>query len=89
MRNLLALLAFVVLAFAGLGWYQGWYKVERTEAAEGRRAYNVEVNTNKISTDVKRGSEKLQQALESAKTDDSNKRAESSKPDLTRPAANQ
>ena len=34
MRNLLALSAAAVLAFAGIGWYRGWYKVE-TEPATG------------------------------------------------------
>ena len=86
MRNLLALFATALLAFAGVGWYLGWYKIERTSAPEGRKAYNVEVDTSKISTDVQRGGEKIHEALESNKKDDGAKPVEAPKPEGSKPA---
>jgi hypothetical protein len=88
MRNLLALLAFAVLAFAGAGWYLDWYKVERTPAPDGRRAYNVEVDTSKIRQDVERGTERLHDAME-GNADSNGKRAERPKAELDRPAPDQ
>jgi len=40
MRNLLALSAALVLAFAGIGWYRGWYKVETEPATGGHQTVN-------------------------------------------------
>jgi hypothetical protein len=52
MRNTLALLAAGVLAFAGIGWYLGWYHVKTTPTADGHRTINVDVDTKKIESDV-------------------------------------
>jgi hypothetical protein len=89
MRNLLAFLAFVVLGFAGVGWYLDWYKIERSAAPEGHRAYNVEVDTSKIREDVHKGSERVQEALDKNLKEDGAKRADSSKTDSDKPVANQ
>jgi hypothetical protein len=89
MRNLLALLAAALLAFVGVGWYLGWYKIERTTAPAGKTAYNVEVDTSKISTDVHRGGEKIQEALDSNKKEEGVKQGDSSKPDATKAGPNQ
>jgi len=55
MRNLLAFLAAVCLTVACSGWYLGWYTVESTPAAQGKRNVNIEINTVKIGTDIQRG----------------------------------
>jgi len=89
MRNLLAFLAFTVLTFVGVGWYLNWYKIEPKPATEGRRAYNVEVDTSKIRDDVHRGSERLQEALDKNRKDEVSKRAERSDTDSEKPAPNQ
>jgi hypothetical protein len=64
MRNLLALFATAVLTFAGVGWYLGWYRVQSKPAADGHRAYNVDVDAKKIGEDLHRGGERLQEALD-------------------------
>jgi hypothetical protein len=62
MRNLLALLGAGTLTFVGLGWYLDWYKIERKPSpTAGTQRLEVDLNPNKIGSDVatglKRGSE--------------------------------
>lgn len=65
MRNLLAFLAAAVLAFLGLGWYLDWYKVQAVpNGASGHQSFNIEVNNNKITKDVKKGVEKGEQKIQ-------------------------
>jgi hypothetical protein len=64
MRNLLAFMAAALLAFAGAGWYLGWYQVQSTPAASGKSAVKIEIDRNKIGTDLEKGKEKLHDALE-------------------------
>jgi hypothetical protein len=67
MRNLLALAAFLVLAFAGIGWYRGWYKVESEPSTPGHQSVNIDFNREKIVEDsahgVKKVEEKIQKVL--------------------------
>jgi hypothetical protein len=69
MRNLLALAAFVVLVVAGLGWYLGWYQVQRTAANDGHQSFNVDLNTKKIKEDVRTGEDKIHKAIDGISTD--------------------
>jgi len=64
MRNMLALLAVAGLSFAGAGWYLGWYHVEKAPAAEGHRAVHIDINSQKISADLKKGGERVQGVLD-------------------------
>jgi hypothetical protein len=52
MRNLLALLAVVLLAFSGTGLLRGWYHVESLEAEPGRSAFRIEIDRAKLAGDV-------------------------------------
>lgn len=52
MRNLLALLSALILIFLGLGWYLGWYKINSTTTPEGHRQISIDLDTNRIKTDV-------------------------------------
>jgi hypothetical protein len=78
MRNLLAFAAALVLAFAGIGWYRGWYKVESEPTSPGHQSVNIDFNRYKIVEDsaqgVKKVEEKLQKVLnqksDSAAADD-------------------
>jgi hypothetical protein len=79
MRNLLAFVAAVVLLFAGVGWYLGWYHVQSAPAPPGHRAVNIDVHTEKIGEDVRRGKERLHEAFDAARRDESGKRAETNK----------
>jgi hypothetical protein len=72
MRNLLALAALAVLAFLGLGWYLGWYKVLSESAADGHRQIQIDVNTNKIKTDVGKGETEVHNWLTEHKSPNSN-----------------
>jgi hypothetical protein len=67
MRNILALLAAGLLAFAGLGWYLGWYHVQSTPTSDGHREIKVDLDTKKItedvSKDIKQGSQKLDEIV--------------------------
>ena len=51
MRNLLALVGAAVIAFAGLGWYFGWYKLTFTKTSDGNLRVETDVNTKKVVTD--------------------------------------
>ncbi len=62
MRNLLSLGGSALLAFAGIGWYLGWYKVQSTPTATGRNI-SIDLNTPKIKDDVNRGKDKLRDIL--------------------------
>lgn len=55
MRNLLAFLAAVVLAFLGFGWYLGWYTFHTVPAEAGHRGVTIDVNDQKIKKDVQLG----------------------------------
>jgi hypothetical protein len=74
MRNLLALAAALALAFAGIGWYRGWYKVETEPAAGGHQSVNIDFNRDKIVEDsengVKKVEAKLQKVLDRKQQDD-------------------
>jgi hypothetical protein len=63
MRNLLALIGAVVVAFAGLGWYLGWYKLGIESSNPSHPKFNVEVETDKIKDDVKKGEKKVGDVL--------------------------
>lgn len=54
MRNILALVGAGTVTFLGLGWYLGWYNIDRG-SQPGLQSVKVEINPEKISTDVKKG----------------------------------
>src|SRR5438105_15240783 len=74
MRNLLALSAALVIAFAGIGWYRGWYKVETEPVQGGHQSVNIDFDRDKIVQDsekgVKKVEEKLQNVLDHKQQDD-------------------
>ena len=76
MRNLLALAAFLVLMFAGIGWYRGWYKVQTEPTTPGHQSVNIDFNRDKIVEDsaqgVKKVEEKLQKVLKQDNSADAN-----------------
>jgi hypothetical protein len=52
MRNLLALAAAIVVVFLGLGWYLDWYRIKTSTTGEGHREISIDLNTDRINTDV-------------------------------------
>lgn len=67
MRNLLALVAAVVISFFALGWYLDWYKIDTGTAEAGRRSVTLDVNTEKINADSQKGIQKIKDAIENPK----------------------
>jgi hypothetical protein len=67
MRNLLALLAAVLLLVAGLGWYLDWFKVKAQPAEAGHHNVSIDIDKKKISQDIQKGEERLHQMLENGK----------------------
>lgn len=61
MRNLLALLSFLVLSFAAVGWYLDWYQVRSETSTNGHSNVNIDFNAAKIRTDVQKGLQKLEE----------------------------
>jgi hypothetical protein len=51
MRNLLALIGLVVVGFAAVGWYCGWYKLTVTKGSEGKPEIKTTVDTDKVTED--------------------------------------
>lgn len=58
MRNLLALIGAATLTFLVVGWYLGWYQVSSLPSPHGQQSLHVDINPDKITTDVKKGVEK-------------------------------
>ena len=66
MRNLLAFLAAVVLIFAGLGAWRGWYGVTRQSSDEGKAAFRLEIDTDRIGSDAAQAAKSLSRRSEGA-----------------------
>jgi hypothetical protein len=64
MRNMLAFLAAAALTVVGVGWYLGWYRVSSVPTDQGKRSINIELNTTKIDADLRKGENKIHEALE-------------------------
>jgi hypothetical protein len=73
MRNLLALLAAAVLAFAIVGYYLNWYKVQSDPAPTGHHNVSIDINKAKIAEDVGKGVKKGEEKLEGVLEKDGNK----------------
>jgi hypothetical protein len=69
MKNLLAFLAAALLVFVGVGLYLNWFHINRGPADTGHKAFSVDFNTDKIEKDVKKGGEKVVDAIEKAKAE--------------------
>ncbi len=63
MRNLLALAAFGLITFAAVGYFQGWYMVKANISTDGNRNLNIDFNTKKITADIGKGTEFVQEKI--------------------------
>ncbi|HLW64349.1 MAG TPA: hypothetical protein VKS79_03450 [Gemmataceae bacterium] len=65
MRNLLAFLGAVIVTVAVLGWYLGWYNISSTPTGTpGHSKLEVDINSDKIGKDVKKGEQNVQDFIE-------------------------
>jgi len=70
MRNLLAFLGAAVLVFFGVGLYLGWYHIYRgPTSTPGHSRIEFDINQDKISSDVKQGTDKIKDAIDKATND--------------------
>jgi cytoskeletal protein RodZ len=83
MRNFLAFIGAAVIVFLGLGWYLGWYQVTTQSTGPGQSRLQVDINRDKISQDIKRGAEGVQEALEKARQSNTTPAPESNKSGAT------
>jgi hypothetical protein len=51
MRNILAVIGLLVIGFAGLGWYMGWYKLSVSRSTDGNLQITTNVDTQKVGND--------------------------------------
>jgi hypothetical protein len=61
MRNLIAFVGALFLMVAVVGWYLGWYQVHTLTTSPGHRAVKIDIDTNKVGQDLKKGGEKLEE----------------------------
>jgi len=66
MNRLLIVLVLVVIGVAGLGYYLGWFRVDKTNA-DGQTHITLTVDQKKIQADEKRALEKVRDVGQSAK----------------------
>lgn len=64
MRNFLAFLGAAILTLLGVGWYLGWYKVDRQPSSPGHSRIQVDIDQDKIGKDVKTGADKVKDAID-------------------------
>jgi hypothetical protein len=63
MRNLLALAGLTSVIFLGLGWYLGWYKIQNASSPDGRHHIQIDVDADKVKSDVSKGESRLHDIL--------------------------
>jgi hypothetical protein len=63
MRNLLALAGLAVVTVVGVGWYLGWYKVQDSPTPDGHHHIQIDVDANKVKSDVNKGESKIHDFL--------------------------
>ena len=60
MRYLLGFLLLLALCVAALGYYRGWFSVERTHDPDsGREGIQFEMDRNKITPDIEKIKDKI------------------------------
>jgi hypothetical protein len=73
MRNLLALVGALVVGFAVVGWYLGWYQLGVSKTTDGNLHVETNVNTKKVVDDsgaaIKKAGELVGSQLEKANKD--------------------
>jgi hypothetical protein len=66
MRNLLAFIGGAVIVFVGLGWYLGWYQIDRGSASPGHSRLQIDINREKITEDTQKGIDRAKETFDNA-----------------------
>lgn len=69
MRNLLALLALLVLVAGGVGYYRGWFSFHKEASSPGHTNVKIDIDTSKIGKDLHQSEQKIQHFLDNAGKD--------------------
>ena len=67
LKNLLALVGLVVVAFAAAGWYLGWYSFTASDDANGQHHIKIQVNASQVTSDLTKGKDKVIMILDREK----------------------
>jgi hypothetical protein len=66
MKNIFAMIGLLTVSFVALGWYFGWYRVEKQATTEsGHSRFQIDVDTQKINKDIQRGVERGSELIDS------------------------
>ena len=84
MRNILALVGAATVTFLAVGWYLGWYQISSLRSPRGEQSFNVNINPDKITDDVKTGVKKGEDFVDSLR----DKSKGDAKPATAGPASN-
>lgn len=68
MKNLIFLLGLAVLGFGVLGWFLDWYSLDRVENRDGKTSIQLQIDRNKIGSDVGKAKDKLDKTLDQFNT---------------------
>jgi hypothetical protein len=68
MKNVLALVAFLVIVVAAVGWYQGWYHIKTVPTTGGHEEITIDVDAPKIGADLGKGRDKITGLVKDAKS---------------------
>ncbi len=67
MKKFLLLLLFLVVATLGIGYWRGWFVVEKQTTPDGKTSLNVSINKDKIKQDEATAAKKIGTAIQSVK----------------------
>jgi hypothetical protein len=67
-KNLLALVGLVVVAFGVAGWYLGWYKIGEQADADGHQQIRIQVNSGQVVNDLKKAEHEVVNDLNKTKS---------------------
>lgn len=57
MRNLFALIGFIVVVVVGVGFWRGWYKIDWEKGSNGKLNIQIQADTNRGISDLKEAGE--------------------------------
>lgn len=80
MRNMFALVGFVLVAFLGAGYYLNWYSFGVKTGTNGKLEFSGDVNVDKVKGDLGKGVSRTGQFIDSLKKEKAN-----DKPDFVGP----
>jgi hypothetical protein len=63
-KNLVFLLFLVLVGFSVAGYFLNWYKFTDDKSAAGHRHLSIDIDTNKVGQDLKKGETRLGETIQ-------------------------